>query len=267
MPLAHGDRAAFVGIGEGKKTCAKPLQKHRYLYLSSPQGPDSHAVSRQKTTERLRLLPSEQMKSAALIAAALAYAANDVDAFFVPAGGLVNGASSTARVGQQGVSEGSSSRTAVSGALTHGTGCSCVSCNRSHGRSCGCPSCSTGVSARSHGAGCRCGACAVRMQAHPDGCGCGECSPAAPAAFKGSSCNCPDCGGCSKARGAPCMCSVCTTRPGRRGALATVMSMGAKGQVSAAGELRARLDEEPESVMFEDTMAAIADGFDYSPKR
>ena len=43
--------------------------------------------------------------------------------------------------------------------------------------------------------------------------------------------------------------------------------MGA-GQVSDAGEgLRARLVEEPGAVMFEDAMAAIEDGFDYTPKR
>jgi len=43
--------------------------------------------------------------------------------------------------------------------------------------------------------------------------------------------------------------------------------MGAGGQVSAGEGLRQRLAEEPESVMFEDTMTAIADGFDYTPKR
>eukprot|EP00752_Nemacystus_decipiens_P014378 g12788.t1 len=45
------------------------------------------------------------------------------------------------------------------------------------------------------------------------------------------------------------------------------MRMGA-GQVSDAGEgLRTRLVEEPESVMFEDVMATVEAGFDYTPKR
>lgn len=35
----------------------------------------------------------------------------------------------------------------------------------------------------------------------------------------------------------------------------------------AATELRQRLADEPEAVVFEDTMAAILESFDYTPKR
>lgn len=279
-----------------------------------------------------------KVNSLYVVAASLAYAANDVEAFFMPAGSLVGGAPSTSHLSRQAISSSSGSSSNVGRAAAHGVGCSCISCSpAAHGSSCGCPSCSSGgISSRSHGFG------SVRMQAHPEGCGCGDCSTTTtPTAFHGSSCECSACAS-QATHGASCACSACSSRSGRRGASSlTVMSMmgagraAAEGQVSdatafhgascecsacaagvskaaphgascacgacasrsgrrgassltvmgasaAAAEggqvsetgagaavagLRQRLAEEPDSVMFEDTMAAIEDGFDFSPKR
>lgn len=217
------------------------------------------------------------------VSVAVACVGGDVEAFVI--GGV---ASSTARLARQAVGSSSSSSKSGGGvgtvgrAAAHGAGCSCISCSlASHGMSCGCPSCSSGgVLTRSHRTGCRCGSCSgVRMQAHAAGCGCGECSTTATAfCVGGASCGCSVCTS-QQTHGGSCICSACSpcaSRPGRRGAsLLTVLGATAGGPEAGAGAgaaaavagLKQRLSEEPESVMFEDTMAAIEDGFDYSPKR
>ncbi|CAB1121350.1 unnamed protein product [Ectocarpus sp. CCAP 1310/34] len=180
------------------------------------------------------------MKSSlVLICAAALSLSNGVNGFFVPAAGsLVGGASSASRA----------SHSISMSSIAHGARCSCASCAGVHGRSCTCPSCSsTGVSRRSCSAGCRCAGCSVRMKAHRDG----E-DTTSPGGHR-ASCECPDCG------------VLKSLSRSRRGASSvTVMSMGG-GEGDRA--LRQRLVDEPESVQFEDTMAAIAEGFDYVPKR
>ena len=212
------------------------------------------------------------MKPTGVIGAAvLALVANNADAFFMPAGVVAGGAFSTSPL-----SSSTSAQQSLGTAASHAAGCSCSSCSPrgAHGCSCMCPSCSSlaAVSARSHGGGCRCGACSVRMQAHPEGCGCGDCSSTlSSGAFHGCSCKCSRCVSTS-AHGLPCTCSACmASGKGQRAASKlTVMGMG-RGQSEQLGEaataFRQRLVGEPQSVVFEDTMAAVEEGFDYSPKR
>lgn len=204
-------------------------------------------------------------------AAAIALVANNTDAFFVPAGAMARGAFSTSpmhtslsMIGRQGPS-----------ISAQGAGCSCSSCSPrvTHGRSCTCPYCSPPVatSGLSQGSGCRCGACSLRMQAHAEGCGCLDCSTTV-GAFHGTSCKCPACTG--SAHCVSCTCGTCmASGRGKRAASSlTVMGLGADQQeVSELGEaataFRQRLVDEPQSVMFEDTMAAVTEYFDYTPKR
>lgn len=54
-------------------------------------------------------------------------------------------------------------------------------------------------------------------------------------------------------------------RTKRASASLTVMRMGGGGEASST--FRQRLTEEPDMVVFEDTMGAIADDFEYAPKR
>ncbi|CAN0041679.1 unnamed protein product [Ectocarpus sp. 6 AP-2014] len=176
--------------------------------------------------------------SVVLICAAALSLANGVSAFFVPAAGrLVGGASSASRA----------SHIVSTSSIAHRARCSCASCAGVHGTSCSCPSClSVGVSGRSCSAGCRCTGCSVRMKAHRD-------SEDTISPGGRATCECPDCG-------------VLKSRPRsiRAASSAIVMSMGGG---EGEGALRQRLADEPESVQFEDTMAAIAEGFDYVPKR
>lgn len=212
------------------------------------------------------------MKPTVVIGAAvISLLARYAEAFFMPAGAIAGGAFSTSL-------SSSTSRSTIGrqrvGTASHGAGCSCSSCSPrgSHGKSCTCPSCfsSAAVSGLSHGSGCRCGACSVRMQAHPDGCRCGGCSTAV-GAFHVASCMCPTCVG--SAHRVSCTCGACmASGRGKRAASSlTVMGMGAGQQTSelgaAATAFRQRLVDEPQSVVFEDTMAAVTEGFDYSPKR
>lgn len=207
-------------------------------------------------------------------AAAIALVANNADAFFMPAGGIARGAFATARLSSKSTSLSMIGRQGVC-ISSHGAGCSCSSCSPrgAHRRSCTCPSCSSSVAASglSHGSGCRCGACSVRMQAHPEGCGCVDCSTTV-GAFHGTSCKCPTCAGSGHC--VSCTCGTCTANGrGKRAASSlTVMGMGADQQeVSGLGEaataFRQRLVDEPQSVVFEDTMAAVTEDFDYTPKR
>lgn len=192
----------------------------------------------------------ELMKSTlVLIWVAALSLANGANGFFMPAAGsLVGGASSASHASPR-----IASRSSIADGGACGAGCSCASCTHAQGRSCTCPSCSSGVSGRSCSAGCRgCGACSVRMKAHRDGCACCA-DTTSPGCHGNASCECPDCG-------------VLKSRPSSRRAAysVTVMSMGGG---EGEGVLRQRLADEPESVQFEDTMAAIAQGFDYVPKR
>lgn len=240
-----------------------------------PRGPSKSPTEPTESTEQYEraeraepntFAPRTMKCIAVLGAAVLALAVRNAESFFLPAGNVVGGGATAVSPALTASSVSSCNSSIVARAAPRGSGCSCPSCNGgTYGRSCRCPSCSKGLSARSHAVGCRCGACLVRMQAHPVGCGCGDCTPA-PAAFHGSCCSCADCSYLSKAE--PCACSICASRSGGRGASsATVMRMGA-GQVSDAGEgLRARLVEEPGSVMFEEAMGAVEAGFDYTPKR
>ncbi|CBN80086.1 expressed unknown protein [Ectocarpus siliculosus] len=177
--------------------------------------------------------------SVVLICAAALSLANGVNAFFVPAAArLVGGASSASRV----------SHIVSTSSIAHGARCSCASCAGVHGRSCSCPSCSSaGISGRSCSAGCRCTGCSMRMKAQRD-----REDTTSPVGQR-ATCQCPDCG-------------VLKSRPRSRGAASSVMMMSMGGG-EGEGVLRQRLADEPESVQFEDTMAAIAEGFDYVPKR
>lgn len=91
-------------------------------------------------------------------------------------------------------------------------------------------------------------------------------------AFHGAACKCPTCVG--SAHSVSCTCGACmASGRGKRAASSlTVMGMGAGQQESselgeAATAFRQRLGDEPQSVVFEDTMAAITADFDYTPKR
>lgn len=183
-----------------------------------------------------------------------------------------------------------------------GRGCRCGACSgvrmQAHLSGCGCVDCSPPRTAAFHGASCGCTACA--SQTHGGSCSCALCaSPPSTrgawsltvmsmmgagaataaaagghvsetAAFHGAKCECCACAGVSSAgpHGACCSCGACASRPGGRGASSlTVMGAAAAGGGEQVAGLRQRLSEEPESVMFEETMAAIEDGFDYTPKR
>lgn len=202
------------------------------------------------------------MKSVVIGAAALAsFVAKDAEGFFIPASTIgALGATSTSLLS-------ASDTASFKRGAGHGTACTCFYCAPgAHGKSCTCSSCSSAaVSGRTHGAGCRCGACSVRMQAHDEGCGCAECS-GTTRAFHAASCKCSAC--VSSEHEASCKCSACVGVRGRTRAAASLTVMGMGGGESEVSEaFRQRLVAEPESVMFEDTIGAIAEGFDYTPKR
>ncbi|CAM9913349.1 unnamed protein product [Discosporangium mesarthrocarpum] len=121
------------------------------------------------------------------------------------------------------------------------------------------------MSSRTYGSDCRFGACSVRIQSAFHGAGCEWFNCSRGPAMHVSTSTCPAWVG----RVRPGNCSFDTCAGGGRSSL-TMMGMGTSGAEStspAVAALRQRLGESPESVMFNEVMEAIADGYDYSPKR
>lgn len=199
--------------------------------------------------------------TAALIGAALAFPISKVDAF-VPADRLVGGGASSHSLTQHG-------NTSGKGGCTHlskGTWIPSASHTPSQGSSGAGPRLSSVVYGLSHGSDCSCGGCSVRRNARPQGYGGGRRSTTL-AGFHGRSCGCRSCSPGKSKRSS----SAIGRRVHRRKAAAlTVVGTGGGGQAASDGAtagLRERLAVDPGSIMFEDVMAAIADGFDYTPRR
>ncbi|CAM9235321.1 unnamed protein product [Choristocarpus tenellus] len=189
-------------------------------------------------------------------AAALAFSASEVMAFLLPSS-LVAGTTSLTAV---------TSSTRV--ITTHNAACTCLTCRQSiHSRSCTCSACSSMVlSAKDHDASFRFGACSVRMQAsHGDWRECGEC--VGRPSLHANNCACPAC--IPRMNIKSCTCAACV---GGRWTCLTVMGMDPSSGAESTSppsidSLKLKLSEAPESINFEDTMNAIAESYNYTPKR
>lgn len=202
------------------------------------------------------------MKSTTITSATvLGLVLGNVKAFVMPgAGAIVAGTSSKSIFSHVDTPK----HWSMSGSGTHHFGCSCIYC-------------SLGYSLRSvhtyeiHGKSCICSSCAkqrfpaVLMRAHAPRCGY-EVSSAnvLPRAFHDGPCRCPS---CAPSHHLACSCPACVGS-------SALTALGAGASVDQQTELgegaktfMQKLNEDPDSASFEDTMSTINEAFDYTPKR